>query len=138
MFHTSPVKIEKINSNGTAGDCLFFLDDVCRMSDKSIYVYEADFNCIGVFELHDESVIADIAAYFDVDSETAEGLLDGSENEWDHGSDGEDGWWLQGKRGECAVKMGYKGCADRDEQGTVYIIPMYGRETELKLVDVLA
>ena len=42
-------------------------------------------------------------------------------------------WWLQGKRGECAVKMGHDGCEDEDEQGTVYIVPMTGREKELIL-----
>lgn len=43
---------------------------------------------------------------------------------------------LQGKRGECAVKMGYDGCEDVDEQGTVYIVPMFGREKELTLVEL--
>ena len=67
----------------------------------------------------------------------AEGLLDASVSEWDLGScDGEGSWWLQGKRGECAVKMGFDGCEDIDEQGTVYIVPMTGRESELKLIDV--
>lgn len=138
MYHTSPVKIEKgsINKFGVAGDCLFFSSEIYRMSAASIYVYEADFNCVIVSELHDEEIISDIASYFSVDEEIAESLLDGSENEWAHGADGEDSWWLQGKRGECAVKMGYDGCEDGDEQGTVYIIPLTGREEELTLIEV--
>ena len=35
--------------------------------------------------------------------------------------------------GECAKKMGFDGCKDEDEQGTVYIIPMFGREEILVL-----
>jgi hypothetical protein len=135
MYHTSPVKIEAINNNGIAGDCLFFSDDVYRMSEASTYVYEADFNCVRASQLHDDQIIADIAERFGVDADTAEGLLDGSENEWDHGADGYDSWWLQGKRGECAVKMGFDGCEDSDEQGTVYIVPMTGRENELTLIE---
>lgn len=139
MFHTSPNKIVNgmINSNGVAGDCLFFSDEVYVMAvSGDVYVYEADFDCVRASQLHDEEIILEIAQYFDVDSDTAESLLDGSENEWDHGADGEDSWWLQGKRGQCAVKMGYDGCEDEDEQGTVYIVPMTGRESELKLVDI--
>jgi len=137
MFHTSPNKIEKdtINRYGIAGDCLFFSDDVYSMSSASTYVYEADFECVRASQLHDEEIIADIARFFEVDEDTAEALLDGSENEWDHGADAEGSWWLQGKRGECAVKMGYDGCEDEDEQGVVYIIPMTGREEELTLVE---
>lgn len=139
MFHTSPNKISSgsINRFGVAGSCLFFSDSIYQMSNASKYVYEADFNCVRVSQLHDEEIISEIAEYFSVDSDTAESLLDASENEFDHGADAEGSWWLQGKRGECAVKMGFDGCEDRDEQGTVYIIPMIGREQELTLVEVL-
>ncbi|HHC7385457.1 TPA: hypothetical protein ACN30P_004418 [Vibrio parahaemolyticus] len=143
MFHTSPNKIKSasINNNGVAGSCLFFSDDVYVMTaSNSYYVYEADFDCVRASQLHDDEIIADIARYFDVDESTAESLLDGTQNEWcldDFDCEGEDSWWLQGKRGECAVKMGYDGCEDEDEQGTVYIIPMFGREDELKLVEVV-
>ena len=133
MYHTSPSKIESgaINSFGIAGDCLFFSDEVYKMSAGEVYVYEADFDCVRASQLEDDEIIAEISDRFNVDTETAESLLDGSENEWDHGADAEDSWWLQGKRGECAVKMGYDGCEDEDEQGTVYIVPMTGRESEL-------
>ena len=137
MFHTSPNKELKINKNGIAGDCLFFSDDVYQMSAAFVYVFEADFNCVEASELFDDVIIKDIANYFDVDEETAESLLDGSKSEWDLDNfecEGDDSWWLQGKRGECAVKMGYDGCEDEDEQGTVYIVPMLGREHELTLV----
>lgn len=139
MFHTSPNPITEntINKNGIAGDCLFFSDDIYVMTaSNEYYVYEADFNCVRASQLHDEAIIAEIAEYFGCNEELAETLLDGSESEWNQAfsCDGEDSWWLQGKRGECAVKMGYDGCEDEDEQGTVYIVQMTGRESELKLV----
>ena len=137
MFHTSPNKELKINKYGIAQDCLFFSDEVYKMSEASIYTFEADFNCVRASELHDDEIINQIAEYFNCDLELAESLLDASESEWsqDFDCDGEGSWWLQGKRGECAVKMGYDGCEDEDEQGTVYIVPMYGRESELTLVE---
>jgi hypothetical protein len=137
MFHTSPSKELKINKNGIAQDCLFFSDEVYKMSEASIYTFEADFNCVRASELHDDEIINQIAEYFNCDLELAESLLDASESEWsqEFDCDGEDSWWLQGKRGECAVKMGYDGCEDEDEQGTVYIVPMFGRESELTLVE---
>ena len=138
MYHTSPSKIEAgtINSLGIAGDCLFFSDDVYSMSAAEVVVYEADFHCIRASQLEDDEIVAEVAARFSVDADTAESILDGSESEWDYGADAEDSWWLQGKRGECAVKMGYDGCEDVDEQGTVYIVPMTGREDDLRLVGV--
>jgi len=137
MYHTSPQKIESgtINCNGVAGSCLFFSDDIYKMSKASVFTYEADFDCVRVSQLHDDEIISEIANYFNVDESTAESLLDGSESEWSHGADGEDSWWLQGKRGECAVKMGFDGCEDTDEQGAVYIVPMMGRENELNLME---
>lgn len=136
MYHTSPVKIEKINKNGIAADCLFFSDDVYKMSETSNFVYEADFDCVRASQLDDEEIAEEIADCFDVDIETARGLLDASESEWDLDCcDAEKSWWLQGERGEAAVKMGYDGCEDEDEQGTVYIVPMFGRESELTLIE---
>lgn len=137
MYHTSPEKIidGSINDAGIAGDCLFFSGSVYVMTSSSkYYVYEADFNCVAAYELHDNEIIEEIAEEFDVSTEVAERLLDSSENEWDYDCDAEKSWWLQGKRGECAVKMGFDGCEDEDEQGTVYIVPMKGRESDLKLI----
>lgn len=138
MFHTSPNKIEigSINKFGIAADCLFFSDDIYQMSPVSTFIYEADFDCIRASQLDDDEIADEIADMFNVDIETARGLLDASENPWKLDCCNADlSWWLQGKRGECAVKMGYDGCEDVDEQGTVYIVPMFGRESELRLVE---
>lgn len=137
MYHTSPEKISSINNDGVAGRCLFFSDDVYVMTASDIYyVYEMNeenLEFVRASQLYDEKIVAEIAEYFGCDEELAESLLDASEIEWLQ----EASWWLQGKRGECAVKMGYDGCEDLDEQGTVYIVPMLDRGKDLKLVEVV-
>jgi hypothetical protein len=137
MFHTSPNKITEgtIKKYGIAGDCLFFSGSIYKMSKASTFVYKADFNCVDVSDLYDESIIAELQNYFRVSENEAEKLLDGRFNAFDIGFDGEDDWYLQGKRGACAKKMGFDGVKDSDEQGTVYIIPMFNRENELELVE---
>lgn len=133
VFHTSPVKIEKINKYGTFGECLFFSSDVYQMSKASVNVYSIELDdVISASQLYHEDSIAEIAERFNVDVETAEGLLDGSESVFELGFDGEDDWWLQGVRGQCANLMGYDACEDEDEQGAVYIVPMFGKEHLLK------
>lgn len=142
MYHTSPREITKINDYGIAGDCLFFSDEIyCTSASPIIYIYEANFECIAVSQLYDEEIVKEIAERFKCSLDIANGLLDASEDEADHiDCDTEDygelSWWLQGKQGECAKKMGYDGCRSIDEQGTVYIIPMKGREDDLKLIEI--
>ena len=119
MYHTSANselnKAGQINSHGLFGSCLFFSDDVYAMSDKAVFVYEADFNCVRASDLHDNEIISTISEYFNVDDCEAEKLLDGSSSEWElEGTTGEDSWYLQQLRGECAVKMGYDGCENGD------------------------
>lgn len=133
MFHTSPEKIEKIRSTGMAGDCLFFSSGLYSMG-RCNFVYEADFECIDVDDLEDNTnsdIVAEIAEMFNTDQDTAFDLLCARESEFDLGADAEKSWWLQGKRGEAAKNQGFDGCEDTDEQGTVYIIPMFGREADL-------
>lgn len=136
LFHTSPTKIEKINKFGTFGDCLFFSAQPYFMSQASKFVYSIDteeLEFINASQLYDEEIISEIAEKFGVDDDVAEGLLDGSESEWDYSSDVDDSFWIQMIRGVCAKKMGFDGCLDRDEQGAVYIVPMFGRESILNI-----
>lgn len=140
MYHTSPQIITNglINNYGIAGSSLFFSDKIYIMSQReTYYVYEANFNCIHVSQLYNKEIIEEIASYFECNEELAESLLDAKENEWlqEFECSSENSWWLQGKRGQCAVEMGYDGCEDLDEQGVVYIVPMKGRENELKIVE---
>ncbi|MFX5523805.1 hypothetical protein [Acinetobacter baumannii] len=135
LFHTSPNKIEKISKFGNFDDCLFFSTNVYEMSACETIVYSIDaetMSFIDACDLHDDEIIAEIAERFEIDEDLAESFLDGSESVWNHDfADAENDWFIQAKRGECAKKMGFDGCKDHDEQGVVYIIPMFGREAIL-------
>ena len=137
IYHTSTNKIEKINSHGMFGDCLFFSADIYVMTAAHKYlVYSIEIDddkMIKRCNLYDEEIVREIEREFGVDAEVAEGLLDGSESEWDYDCDAEKSWWLQGKQGECAKAMGFEACIAKDEQGTVYIVPMMNREKDLVL-----
>lgn len=148
LFHTSPKEITSINRFGNFDDCLFFSSHVYQMAPGEVITYSIDaenMNFVEAWQLSDDEIIAKIAKkiascnFEDEDLELAEELLDTSKNLWkigfDLGLDSEDiaeiDWFIQARRGECAKKMGFDGCKDDDEQGAVYIIPMFGRETIL-------
>ena len=133
LLHTRPVEITKITNTGLFDDCLFFSSNEYAMGAvRAVYSIEIDDDkIIEVGELYDDEIIAHIASALDVDAEAAERMLDGRDTAFDHGKDGEDDWWIQAKQGECAKKMGYEACEAQDEQGTVYIVPMSGREKDL-------
>lgn len=137
IIHTSPSEITKIEKNGMFDDCLFFSGSEYSMCARGpLYVYSLEIDdekVIAARELYNEEVIADIANVLNVDEDAAERMLDGRDNAFDHGLTGEDDWWIQAKQGECAKLMGYEACEAWDEQGTVYIVPMLGRENELSL-----
>ena len=135
LFHTSPKEITEINRFGAFDDCLFFSVEPYSMSVGEVITYSIDaenMDFVNTSALHDDEIIAEISERFDIDAETAESLLDGSDSVWNHDfADAENDWYIQAKRGACAKKMGYDGCKDQDEQGSVYIIPMMGRESIL-------
>ncbi len=136
IIHTSPKKIQKIDSFGIAGECLFFSNSVYQMTQSDdVFTYSLSIDedkIIAASQLSNDEIIAEIAEEFECDIDTAESLLDGSKNEWEMDAcDAEKSWWLQGKRGECAKAMGFEACEDEDEQGTVYIVPMIDRESDL-------
>lgn len=139
LCHTSPKEITEIDRFGTFDDCLFFsVGNYYQMSAVSTFKYyinAEDMDFINASQLYDAEIVAKIASYFDIDEDLAESLLDGSDSVFNHENidDYENNFWMQAKRGECAKKMGYDGCKDRDEQGGVYIIPMFGRESLLNV-----
>lgn len=135
LFHTSPKEITKIDRFGSFDDCLFFSVNPYSMSVGKVITYSINaenMNFINASDLSDDEIVSEIAERFDIDEDTAESLLDGSDSVWNHDfADAENDWYIQAKRGECAKKMGFDGCLDHDEQGAVYIIPMLGRESIL-------
>ena len=132
IYHTSPSRIEKIKDNGLFGECLFFSNEIYQMGAGEVVVYSLDVEKIIVASnLDDNSVIQDIANYFEIDEDEAEKVLTGRTSVFNIGGDGEDDWWVQGKQGEAAKNMGYEAVKSEDEQGAVYIVPMLGRENDL-------
>lgn len=140
LFHTSPEKIEKISKFGMFGECLFFSSSVYVMTavedyiTYSIEINEDDVIEVGSFFHHDEweklnDIVQHIMDVCECDEEEAQDYLDGSE----HHEDGEMDWMIQGLQGDAAKVLGYRAAQSEDEQGAVYIVPMFGRESELKL-----
>lgn len=41
--------------------------------------------------------------------------------------------WLQKQTATCARLLGYAGCIMTDEQGTLYMIDMFGREADMQI-----
>ena len=135
LFHTSPKKIEKFSKFGNFDEYVLLSSNVYEMSAGKTITYAVnadDMRFVEACDLHNDEVISEIAERFDIDLDEAESLLDGSDSVWNHGfGDADADWFIQARRGECAKKMGFDGCKDHDEQGTVYIIPMFGRESIL-------
>ena len=135
LFHTSPKEITKIDRFGNFDDCLFFSTSIYEMSACETITYSINaenMSFVDSGDLTDVEIVAEIAERFEIDLDDAESLLDGSDSVWNHAfADAENDWYIQAKRGECAKKMGFDGCKDYDEQGAVYIIPMFNRESIL-------
>ena len=137
IYHTSPAEIKKINKFGLFDDCLFFSVDVYQMSACECIVYQIDdseLSFIAAHELDDGDAINCIAAVLEVDTEQAERYLDARDDVQEDGFDYEMGYFIQAMRGAAAKNMGFDGCLDEDEQGSVYIIPMLERENLLKKI----
>jgi len=150
VYHTSPEAITEITMNGLFDDCLFFSTDIYSMGDI-VATYEMEVECLETssFFYQDncdeilKDVVSTVAMYFDCDNDTAIDLLDDTKRAFfymcengnnENGEAGEAAWYIQKKQGEAGKLLGYDGAISDDEQGTVYIIPMMGRENDLKEV----
>lgn len=133
IFHTSPNAITKISSTGTFAESLCFSDSVYSMSVGDVVVYsleieESDIIDASHFEASDApNTINHMMNVLECDEDQAMEYLTGSESH----EDAETDWWVQGCMGDAAKEAGYKAARARDEQGTVYIVPMLGREADL-------
>ena len=135
LFHTSPEEITKITENGLFDDCLFFSEIEYSMGHvEAVYSIEIE-NSISVSELYDEVTINHIATVLECTEENALEMLTGEiENAGEVTGDCEDDWFIQAQQGKVAKLMGYEAAEAWDEQGTVYIVPMLGREKDLKRI----
>jgi len=140
IFHTSPEKIEKIDSFGMFGECLCFSADVYQMSACSTVTYSIEINEdeiieAGSFFYQDDceklnDIVEDIMDLAGCGREEAEEFLSQRESH----SDAEIDWRIQGYAGEAAKVLGYKCAEAEDEQGTVYLVPMLDRENQLTMI----
>lgn len=148
VYHTSPESITEIKPfRGPFGGALFFAESPYAMNNvKCTYSLELqDDQIIEVCQLDDAEIVEEIIdmadRYFDLemDEDDAYDILCGHETIWDlaDDQDAEDladfDWAVQGLQAKAAQKAGYLAAQSIDEQGTVYIINMVGRESLLKL-----
>ncbi len=153
IIHTSPMAIKKITKDGMFDDILFFSESRYVMTCSStVYTYimsvnENDYiHCSRLENMHIlQEILDDIKKMelnLDPDLELAQSLLNGSKlicnlapaDCGDFSDYSEYEWEIQKYQGKCALKMGFKGCQSDDEQGNVYIVPMFGRESDLHLL----
>ena len=140
IYHSSHSEIKEIHNKGMFGDVLFFSNDVYEMAEAN-FVYSVDDDKLSFIEpcqIDNEETIQEVMAYAEVDEDTAYDLLTNNINAYDICDDYEYAadlsWKIQYFQAQAAKRMGFDGCKARDEQGAVYIIPMFGRENLLNEV----
>ena len=133
LTHTSPVEITKIEKHGLFNDCLFFsIDEYAMGNVEAVYTLNIEEDkIIDTAELDCDEVVADIALALDCTEDEAFDMLTSEIEAQDITGDCEDSWYIQAKQGEAAKLMGYEACESQDEQGAVYIVPMFERELDL-------
>lgn len=139
IFHTSPSPITKITDNGMFGECLCFSIDVYTMSACDTLTYSIDMGEDDVIEASSffyrddcgllNGIVASVMELTDCDEDQAQEYI----SQRDSYCDAEIDWRIQGYTGEAAKLLGYGAASAQDEQGTVYIVPMMGRESILNL-----
>lgn len=147
LTHTSPVEITSIDNLGRYGEFLFFSANeyVMTAGARITYTIELDdaeiIRAAALFH-HDDAekladLVAEVAARFDIEEDTAEALIEESESIFDIESNVEPedladaAWDMQHYTARAAKLLGYRAVAVSDEQGTAYLVDMLGREDEL-------
>lgn len=141
LYHTSPSPITEISPAGTFGSHLCFSSHVYQMCIGEAVVYSIEISDDDIIDasslLHHpdaellDDIIAEVARIADCDTDTAEDYITQS----DDPGDAELSWDIQRLTAEAAGVLGYRGVAAQDEQGTVYLIDMSGRESELMICE---
>lgn len=141
LFHTSGDEIKSINSDGLFGSFLCFSLNVYVMTGRDYLTY--------ITEIDDSEIIDAAQLFYHDDAEKLDGLvarvmgmLDCDEDEAieqieqraEYCGDADISWEIQHISAQAARLLGYRGVSMQDEQGTVYLIDMMGRENELRLV----
>lgn len=142
VYHTSPDPITKISKFGASGECLCFSDKIYQMASCEVVTYKIELNEDEIIEASSffyrddcellNDIVAEIMLLTDCDEDTAQEYLSQRDQ---YGEDYEIDLRIQGFTGEAAKALGYKAAEAEDEQGTVYLVPMFGRESELILAE---
>ena len=143
-YHTSPEPIVAISPIGLFGDGLCFSAHPYSMSRGPVVTYAialADDEIVDVSDIDfDSDALADIVSDVEsagIDRETAVELL--SERTSAHYVDIDDpaelSWELQRLALVAAKRLGFRAVRGTDEQGSVVIVSMLGREPELTEVE---
>lgn len=143
IYHTSGAEIKEIEKDGQFDDMLFFSEKPYVMTAaNTIFTYylEIDDDKIldieRVFYEYDpadhpklQEIVDNVAERFGISDDDAMEIIDDSEPMISEDCEGS--WWIQAQQGHVARALGYDAAMSRDEQGTVYIVPMIGREEDL-------
>ena len=144
LFHTSSTEIKAINTNGLFGEFLCFADSPYFMTEAAspvVYAIEIDENDIieaGQFFYHEDAaklqpLVERIMRMVGCDEETAEDLLSGKQalidiaEDFDYEQDFE----IQRLQGLAGKTLGFRAVQTVDEQGTMWLVGMAGRESEM-------
>lgn len=143
IFHTSPQAITEIYESDVFGDVLFFADKpYYRLPSKFVYAIDIPDDEIWsqwqLFRSRDEDVVAaieraakEMAEELGIDFDRAEHILTDEDADYRD----LDGWTVQSYIGKLAKYADISCIRSRDEQGTVYIVPMAGKVDQLTLVE---
>lgn len=150
IIHTSPCEITSIDPSGMFDDCLFFSINAYSISavrnqefEYSIEIDDAAIINVGGFFYNEnaeklDSIVSEVMALVGCDEDDAEEILSDRKNvfnfEFEDAEDAsEASWKVQALQGKAAKILGFEAAQGEDEQGSVYIVPMLGREADLVL-----
>jgi len=146
LFHTSPEAITTIHSTGRFGEFMFFSSSVYVMSAGETVTYKLDLDDDQIIEAGSifyqegsdseamQQLVAEVAARFDVDEDTAAELIGEEASLFDvcDDVDSDDSWDLQHFTARAARLLGFTAVVVEDEQGTAYMIDMTHKLADLE------
>lgn len=147
LTHTSPTEITCIHTFGRFAEFLFFASDTYVMTARDYFTYTIELDESAVIHANElfyhegaeklAGLIAEVATRFDIDEEDAEALIEESKSIFDIDSNvetedmGEASWDIQHYTARAAKLLGFRAVAVTDEQGTSYMVDMFGHEDDL-------
>lgn len=146
MMLTHGSHLDNLNTEGTIkknggrfGSVLFFT--TAKNAPYGDHAYRLDASELNIARTFDVAyttewdaishIVEEYAELIETDVETAFDVIVEHKNGWDivEDFDGHKSWAQQRALADCAIALGYDGVQCFDENGTVYMINMLGRET---------